>query len=211
MGTVTGVSHRIVFAGGLAVLLTLTTVLASCGDDGDDAAADPPWCLSDIELPDDAEAIEATLAAMPEQLAGQQRQLTTSPDPDVERIEVYYEEALEGTPSLWAVNIEPMTTFLDAEEEPAALEVMEIMLEAATDPVDPGGTTVEIEEVSMDPDADLVWATGDSIEVGETPAEDIRGPSMMFADPDGGWIFNIVASTPELRVELVEAFCDAAS
>jgi hypothetical protein len=58
----------------------------------------------------------------------------------------------------------------------------------------------------MEPDADLVWATGDTIEVGEVPAEDIRAPSVIFADPDGRWIFTAIAATAELRVGLVEAF-----
>lgn len=203
--------NRLVIAGGLGVLLAFTTMLAGCGDDdgdddGDDAAAaDPPWCLSEISLPDDAETIEATLATMPDEFAGEPRELTTS----AERIDVYYDEPLEGAPSLQAISVDALEGAADGTVELTGFEAMEILLAAGQEPVGPGGVTGEMDEISVEPDDDLVWATGDAVEVGETPADDIRAPSVTFADPDGRWIFTVIASTPEQRVDLVEAFCTA--
>ena len=82
-------------------------------------------------------------------------------------------------------------------------------MEAGLEPVDPGGITGEMDEVFLEPDAGLVWATGDTIVRAEASEDDIRAPSMVFADPDGRWIFTAIAATAELRVGLVEAFCSA--
>lgn len=181
--------------------------VGGCGDDDDGAAGEPPWCLSGVRLPDDAETVEATLAALPAEFNSHQQELVSSP----ERIEVYYDEPLEGMPSLQAVSVDALEQAFPQAGELSAFEALEIMLEAGIEPVDPGGITGEMDEVFLEPDAGLVWATGDTIERAETPEDDIRAPSMVFADPDGRWIFTALAATEELRVELVEAFCAAIS
>lgn len=204
----TAVQHRSDLVGWIAAVIVLT-VLAGCGDSGDNgddiAAEKPPWCLSSIGLPDNAHAIGAVLAGMPDEHNGVRRELVAS----AERIAVFYDEPLEGTPSIQVFSIDTLKRVFPEANELTMFEIMEIILEAGAEPVDPGGVAGEPDEISMDPQADLLWATGDTVEVGDTSTDDVRAPSVMFADPDGSWIFNIVASTPELRVDLVQAFCDA--
>ena len=71
---------------GLVALLVLVAVVGGCGDDGD------------------GDEVEATLAAMPDEFAGATRDLVTS----AERIEVFYDEPLEGTPSVQAISIDAL-------------------------------------------------------------------------------------------------------
>lgn len=184
----------------------LVGIAAGCGDEAGDTVSDePPWCLADIALPDDADAIGAALAAMPDEHNGARGELMTS----TERIELSYDEPLEGMPSIQALSVDALERAFPEAAELTGFEVMETMLEAGLEPVDPGGVTGELDQISMDPKADLVWATGDTVELGETTADDIRAPSVTFASPDGRWIFTIMASNDDLRVELVEEFCDA--
>ena len=142
---------------------------------------------------------------MPVEFNAHEREVVSSP----ERIELYYDEPLEGMPSIQASSVDALQRAFPQAGDLSAFEAMEIMLEAGLEPVDPGGITGEMDEVFLEPDAGLVWATGDTIERVEAPEDDIRAPSMVFADPDGRWIFTALAATEELRVELVEAFCAA--
>ena len=183
-----------------AILLAVMSP-AACGDDPITVADRPPWGLSEIALPDDAGAVEATMAALPDELAGEPRQLGS----DDWVFRVTYEEPLEGMPSVQAFEVAALGRQSPEGTDLTAFETMAIYLQAAAEEVDPGGVYSEIEQVSMDPTEALVWATGLTIE------NETRAPSVTFADPDGGWIFTVMASTPELRVELVEAFCAAAS
>lgn len=193
--------------GAVTGCLALTIVVGSvaCGD-GDGATTDePPWCLEDVELPADDAAIAAVFDAMPEEIDGQPNEQLTFDS----RLHVSYEEAIEGTPSMMAVDLSPLEQAMPEAGEMNGLRYMEIVMEFGEEEVDPGGVTGTIDQTSMDPSAGLVWGVGTTIEVGTTPDSDVVAPSMMFADPDGNWIFNVTASTDEMLVEIVRAFCDA--
>lgn len=173
-------------------------VTTACGNtDADTPAGDPPWCLVEAALPVDREDVEAVLDALPESIDGDARRLQISD----ERLEVLYDEPLEGMPSIQVISVDAVEVAFG--QTFTAFELLEIMLEAGVEEVDPGGVYGEMDEVAMDPEADLVWATGWTIEL------DTRAPSMVFADPDGRWIYNILAASDASRFELVETFCNA--
>lgn len=185
------------FCFGLAVLLGAGSV-AACGDDDEaTAAAEPPWCLETVTLPADAEAVQAVMAGLPEEFDGVPRSLTS----DDVRVEVTYDEPLEGTPSIQALTLGQMPS------KPGAgpMTAYDYLLVAtATDDVEPGGVSTQVDQQSMDPEADLVWSTGTAQE------GDRQAYSMLFADPGSDWVYTVLAASPEERVELVEAFCDSA-
>lgn len=182
-------------------ILLVAAVLGACGG-GDDTAADqPPWCLPDVVLPGDADAVEAVLAALPDEIGGDQRDLGSRDG----MIQVTYEEPLEATPSISALSVTALERAFPEAGDLRAFDYMEMIVEVSEEEVDmPGGVTGEVHEISMDPGADLVWVTGLTIENGA------QAHGVLFADPDSDWAFEVLASTPALRVELVEAFCESA-
>lgn len=186
--------------------LAFVVGLAGCGDGDEAVTGEPPWCLDDVELPADETAIEGAFAAMPEEIDGKPKELTT----DGSGLGVSYEEAIEGTPSMMAIDLSPLEQAMPEGEEMNGLRYMEIALEVGQEEVDPGGVTGTIDQSSIDPSAGLVWAIGSTIEVGTSPDSDVVAPSMIFADPEGKWVFNVTASTDDMLVEIVNAFCDAA-
>jgi hypothetical protein len=187
------------------VSLSLVGALAACGDEDDAAGDEPPWGLEDVELPADEAAIAAVFEAMPDEIDGRSKELLT----DESKLHVSYEEAIEGTPSMMAVDLSPLTQAMPEAGEIDGLRYLEIVMEVGPEEVDPGGVTGTIDQVSLDPSAGLVWGVGTTIEVGTTPELDVVAPSMLFAEPDGDWVFNVTASTEEMLVEIVTAFCEA--
>lgn len=185
--------------------LALAGGVAACGDGNDAVSGEPPWCLEDVELPVDEPAIAAVFEAMPEEIDGRPKELTTFDS----RLHVSYEEAIEGTPSMMAIDLGPLQQTMPEGGEMNGLRYLELVTEVGEEEVDPGGVTGTIDQVSMDPSAKLVWGIGTTIEVGTTPDSDVVAPSMMFANPEGDWVFHVTASTDEMLVEVVGAFCDA--
>ena len=175
--------------------------VVACGDsDPDSATSEAPWCLADVTLPQDRDTIETMLGGLPDDINGQPRDLR----PSEVRIDVFYDEPLDGMPSIQAISVDAFESAFPEAGDLTAFGLMEILLEAGAEEVDPGGVYSEPDEVVMDAESNLVWATGWTIEL------DTRAPSVMFADPGGRWIFNVLAATDASRVELVEAFCDVA-
>lgn len=189
----------------IVVLSAATMVVAACGDGDTGDADEPPWGLADMELPDTAAEIEAAFGAMPDEIDGMAREL----DAFGESIRVTYEEPLEGMPSVEAFYVRALEDWARAEgfgddTEVVAYDYMEMLLAMAEEDVDPGGVSGKIDETSsMDPDADLIWATGWGYQ------DDTTAYSVVFAHPDSDWVFTMLASTPELRINLVQAFCEA--
>lgn len=190
--------------------LVIATGIAACGD-GDDATSDdattdePPWCLDSVVLPTDETGIEAVFQAMPQEIDGKPKEVASFDS----RLHVGYEEAIEGTPSMMAFDLGPLAAAMPEGGEMNGLRYMEIVMEVGGEEVDSGGVTGTIDQTSMEPSTGLVWGTGTTIEVGATPDSDVVAPSMMFAEPDGDWVFTVTASSDEMLLEVLGAFCHA--
>lgn len=183
------------------LMMPLVAVVACGGDDSETATpAEPPWCLAEVAVPDTDEAVVATFEAMPGEFGGYERRLTR----DLERINITYEEALEGTPSIQAIPMTLLRQVLPQGDLATPVDYLDLLAAAAEEPAEAGGVSGSIDEVSPTSDENVVWGTG------TTTQDDIVASSMMFAAPDGEWVFTLIAPSPDDRVALLDAFCEAA-
>jgi hypothetical protein len=161
-------------------------MLASCA-----GGTGIPWGLDEVTgLPDDGAEIAAVFTALPEEIAG----LTRSGDPiDPGRPVVSYGREIDRALVLDAIPVQAI-----AAEAGATLTPLEYLLALPGD--------VEVEGRSLNPDAGVVWVAAvrrrgtDPVEIGYVAA---------WGDPEGQWVFEVTAATPEGRSALVNALLEA--
>jgi hypothetical protein len=88
-------------------------------------------------------------------------------------------------------------------DEATPIDYLDLLVQAVEEPVDPGGVSGTIDQVSETAEVGLVWGTG------TTTHDDTVAASMVFADADGEWVFTLVAPSPSDRLGLLDAFCTA--
>jgi hypothetical protein len=164
------------------ILAGVIVLAAACGDDDADPEPSdgPPWALTGIEMPDTEEAVIAVLEALPE-IDGRQPTLLR----DEESLGVDYGESESGGVGIGAW----------PDDEPTKLLAQVIEHMTAEGPAE--GLTVEAS--ALDPNGDLVW-------VASTDTETF---GLLWADPDGSWVFNLAGDSAEFRVRLIQAFITA--
>jgi hypothetical protein len=165
------------------VLMAVTVLVAACGDDdaGPVRSDDPPWGLTGIEMPDAEADVIAVLQALPA-VDGHQ------PAFDMEE-EFGYPSAIYYEMEEYGLRV--------------VISAVPMMGEPPLESFDPDMDEAEgwtIEATALDPNSDLLWMAGTN--------EVLYG--VMWADPDGSWVFAVQADTAESRVKLVHAFITAA-
>jgi len=174
---------------GMVIILGLAT--AGCGQSDDD---EPPWGLTGIDMPATEEGIVAVFTAMP---------AIDGRDPTLleEMGMVFYEGTDADAPGVYRSISAMPADFAEGPANPGELVglIQEAMAEADK------SDDVTVEASAVDPDGDLVWAV-----VTDQETEDgIPAYHLVWADPDGSWIFYATGDTAEFRVSLIQAFVDA--
>ena len=198
-------------------LMMLVLVAAACS--GDDASDDPseapgtaapettqaaittlppsgpveshiaPWGLDNIVMPDTQEAVESALAALPSELDGMSRK----------NVAGRFEGALgveygSATLTIRATPLESVSTQIGTEL--TALEWLELMA---------SGMEGDVEGVALEADAPLAWIAS------AEEADNETAFLAVWCNPEGLWYFDVVAASPETRLELIHNFIAAAA
>jgi hypothetical protein len=102
----------------------------------------------------------------------------------------------------------PSATYYESEEAAFGVEIQalpddEPLESFAPDVLEADGWNIEANAVN--PDSDLIWMA-----LGPAPEDEFEVFMFSWADPDGSWVFVVVADTAESRAKLVDAFVTAA-
>lgn len=172
-------------AGTLLIVLVAALAGGACG--GHQVSSDdPPWGLDGIDLPDTDEQVAAVFAALPEGIDGR---ITEGPQPPIARTYRPTSPNPGDSPIYWQIWAE------NAQERPWT--VTEWIAEQATMP--------QTEASSTDETGNLVWVASSSVAEQQWTAY-----GLMWANPDGSWLFMVLADSEAGRRRLVEAFITAA-
>ena len=152
-------------------------------------SSEPPWGLDTIDMPDDAQAVEATLGAFPEELEGVQRA-------DVSATEVSYGD---GSTFVRAIDLAQA----QAEGFPSTVPGYLDLLESSGE--------VQVEDKELNPNAGFVYLVSTST-AQDSPDADARDTfDAAWGASGGAWLFVASASSPEEREALANAFLGAVS
>lgn len=147
----------------------------------------PPWGLDKIAMPDSPDAVAAVFFALPSEVGGALR--TDVPG----RVEGAH--GAEYGSGMHAVRATPVAAVeTPSDQEFSVLEWLESMATAMEG---------EVEGSVLEMDAPLAWIAS---------AEEADGETVYFAawcDPEGSWYFDVIAESPEARLELIEGFIAA--
>ena len=171
------------------VAVVVPFVLVSCGAEDDEGAAtisestEAPFGLDTVDLPDTDSGLLALFDEMPEEIEGVAR--------------IAEDDALAAQYG----RLNGLFAALQSETGASGVTVVESMSSFEDES---GG---QVENSQLDPAADLVWLFGSFTDDGGAGLVHVA----MWGEPDGGWLFAVNASTPEMREALVRAFGDAAS
>jgi hypothetical protein len=178
----------------LAILVVwlFALIAVSCGSygsgstSGPNLSTDPPWGLDGVEMPNDSDAVEALLAAFPQELDGLERS-------DVSPTQVSYGD---GATFVRAIDLEQV----EAEGFPGtAPEYLDLLA---------GSGEVDVE--AQVTDAAFVYLVSTNSVQDAPDAEARTTYDAAWGDADGGWLFVSSATSPEDRVALASAFASAA-
>jgi len=181
----------------LAILFVFLLVISACGDDDGAAVSQsdvPPWGLTEVDMPDTQEDIEALFAALPCEIAG-------LPRADMSQGRggpaVHYGAEEEQGLVLDAFSVEQAAAAGGRE----AITPLEFLSAIASE-------MGELEGSSLDPSGPLVWvAAGGTAETGPGVVE--TDYLAVWGEPEGAWVFQVTASSAEARNSLIHAFVDA--
>ena len=175
----------------LAALLILICGFLVVGCDSSESS-EPPWGLTEIDMPDTEAEVIAVLEAMP---PIDDRQPTVL----VDEVAMFYEGTPDEPPGVYR-----SVTVLPADEPPSPGEFVGLIEEVIADADADEGVTVEAS--AIDPAEPLIWVVIDDAETDDG----IPAYYMAWADPEGSWFFQAIGDTSEFRQSLIEAFVDAA-
>lgn len=179
----------------LLLALVLATAMASgCASSPGDTgglSTDPPWGLDTVDMPDDSEAINALMNAMPDEIDGasiEGRYL----DGD-QSFDLMYADGTGRSLALGAISIAGF-----AGEGMSSYDFLSILVE--------GGEIGDVES-NLDSTETVFWMAGTSgvTADGATTTEYVAGWSGL----DGEWIFSVSADTPDARTALIHAFVES--
>jgi len=198
------------------MMLVLVAAACSCDDASDDSSEAPgtaapetteaaittlptseapaashiaPWGLDNIVMPDTQEAVEAALAALPGEIDGMSRN----------NVAGRFEGALgveygSATLTIRATPLESVSTQIGTEL--TALEWLEMMA---------SGMEGDVEGVALEADTRLAWIAS------AEEADNETAYLAVWCNPEGLWYFDVVAASPETRLELIQNFIAAAA
>ncbi len=171
---------------GVSAFLLFATGCASSDVSGGPLPGDPPWGLDSIELPDNARAAEAVLSEMPGSI-GAMDQI------NLDQLSARYAGGGENV----SIHIGTMDEARQFAGDPdiTLVEFMTALLGS--------GDLEAVEGSEVDPNQSLVWASV-SVRAGEQIIY-----AATWGKPDGEWAFNVEASSPEARRDLIHAFVSA--
>ena len=188
-----------------ALLLALAIAATACSSDEPTPVADvpptgsagqtgtpssePPWGLNTIAMPDDAQAVQATLEAFPKTLVGLQRGEVTA-------TEVSYGD---GSTFVRAIDLAQAASEGFPSTAPAYLGLLASSGE------------VEVQEKETNPNAGFVYLVSTNTAQDSPDAEARTTFDAAWGAAGGAWLFVSSATSAELREALANAFLDAAS
>lgn len=162
------------------------------------AEAAPPWGLPEIDMPDSREQIEALLAGLPGEIEGLPRAESAE---GAGATAVHYGSGEEQGLILNVTPVEQFAQAFEVEETLTALDVMSALAEAMG--------MDELEGSSLDANQPLLWlAAGGTAETGPGVVETFYVAT--WAEPEGEWLFDVIAPSADLRTALIRVFIDTA-
>ena len=168
--------------------VTGVTASGSSGPAGS-PSPEPPWGLNTIDMPDDAQAVQTTFEAFPEEL-GDLSQADVSPT------EVSYDD---GSTFVRAIDLEQAK----AEGFPATAPAYLGLLASSGE--------VEVQEKETNPNAGFVYLVSTNTAQDSAGADPRTTFDAAWGAPGGAWLFVASATSAEEREALANAFVDAAS
>jgi hypothetical protein len=152
-------------------------------------SSEPPWGLNTIDMPDDAQAVQATLEAFPKALDGLKRDEVTA-------TEVFYGD---GSTFVRAIDLSQAAAQGFPSTAPAYLGLLASSGE------------VEVEEKETNPNAGFVYLVSTNTAQDSPDAEPRKTFDAAWGASGGAWLFVASATSAEQREALAHAFLDAAS
>lgn len=167
------------------VLLAVALVLVACSDDDtvSGPSEDPPWGLTGIDMPDTEGEVIAVLEAMPV-IDGRRPTILRNGETSVP-YGVAYVDGESWDAGMTAARHDPP-------------EDLTVAVRGVAEAYEAEGITVEAS--ALDPNGHLVWVA----------ATDDENYALMWADPEGSWIFSIQGDSAQFRTKMVHAFITAA-
>ena len=167
---------------------TGVTPTGSSGQTGT-PSSEPPWGLNTIDMPDDAQSVQATLEAFPKTLYGLHRGEVTA-------TEVPYGD---GSAYVRAIDLAQAASEGFPSTAPAYLGLLASSGE------------VEVEEKETNPNAGFVYLVSTNTAQDSPDAEARTTFDAAWGAAGGAWLFVASATSAEQREALANAFLDAAS
>ena len=173
-------------------------MVAACGGE-ERKTQPPPWGLDTVVLPRDEVSLRALAEALPAEVAGRalaDREFLTGA-----RYGARYTAPGKPDAFVGAVTRENVEGFEPGMTAAGYLELLARGFEK--DGFE--GAPVEIEAQALDPAGPLAYLVWNSTRDGHP------WYAASWAEPDGDWLFNVSADTPQTRAALVAAFAEATS
>jgi hypothetical protein len=152
-------------------------------------SSEPPWGLNTIDMPDDAQSVQATFEAFPEEIGGVRR-AGVSPN------EVSYGD---GSTFVRAIDLAQA----QAEGFPSTAPAYLGLLASSGE--------VVVEEKETNPNAGFVYLVSMNTAQDSPDAEPRETFDAAWGAAGGGWLFVASANSAEEREALANAFLEAAS